>query len=133
VAATGHEEDAAFIRGLGAHTFAAAGTGFASDFDIIDTVGGPVLDASYDLLRQGGRLLTLGAPPSQERAAARGATAVFLVVTPDAAELAKLAGLVDEGKLKPVVSQTFPLSEGRRAYESGRTPRPPGKSVLVVR
>jgi NADPH:quinone reductase-like Zn-dependent oxidoreductase len=134
VTATGHEEDADFIRGLGAHTFAAAGTAPASDFDIIiDTVGGPVLDASYDLLGRGGRLVTLAAPPSQERAAARGATAVFFVVTPDSAQLAKLAGLVDDGKLKPVVSQTFPLSEGRRAYESGRTPRPPGKTVLLVR
>jgi len=32
-----------------------------------------------------------------------------------------------------VVSQTFPLSEGRAAFESGRRARPPGKTVLVVR
>ncbi len=34
-------------------------------FDVvIDTVGGAVLDASYQLMRAGGRLVTLGAPPS---------------------------------------------------------------------
>jgi NADPH:quinone reductase-like Zn-dependent oxidoreductase len=134
VTATGHESDAAFIAGLGAHTFAVAGAPLPTDFDVvIDTVGGPVLDASYDLLKRGGRLVTLGAPPSRERAAARGAQATFFVVTPDAAELANLAGLVDEGRLRPVVSQTFPLREGRRAYESGRTARPPGKTVLIIR
>jgi NADPH:quinone reductase-like Zn-dependent oxidoreductase len=58
---------------------------------------------------------------------------MFFVVTPDAAALAKLAGLADEGKLRAVVSQTFPVSDGRRAYESGRAARPPGKTVLIVR
>jgi NADPH:quinone reductase-like Zn-dependent oxidoreductase len=134
VTATGRERDGAFIRGLGAHDFTAAGTALSGGFDvIIDTVGGAVLDASYDLLRRGGRLVTLGAPPSQDKAAARGAQATFFVVTPDAAELAKLAGLVDDGRLRAIVSQTFPVSDGRRAYESAREPRPPGKTVLIVR
>jgi NADPH:quinone reductase-like Zn-dependent oxidoreductase len=134
VTATGHEGDGAFIRSLGAQAFAAAGTALSGSFDvIIDTVGGAVLNASYDLLRRGGRLVTLGAPPSQDKAAARGARATFFVVTPDAAVLAQLAGLVDDGRLRAVVSQTFPVSEGRRAFESAREPRPPGKTVLIVR
>jgi len=40
---------------------------------------------------------------------------------------------VDDGRLRTVVSQTFPLRDGRRAYESGSRPRPPGKTVLIVR
>jgi NADPH:quinone reductase-like Zn-dependent oxidoreductase len=96
-------------------------------------VGGAVLDASYDLLRRGGRLVTLGGPPSPDKAAARGARAMFFVVAPDAAELAQLAGLVDDGRLRAVVSQTFPLSDGRRVFESARQARPPGKTVLIVR
>jgi NADPH:quinone reductase-like Zn-dependent oxidoreductase len=132
--ATGRERDGAFIRGLGAHDFTAAGTALSGSFDvIIDTVGGAALDASYDLLAPGGRLVTLGSQPSREKAAARGAHAMFFIVTPDAAELATLAGLVDEGRLRAVVSQTFPLSDGRRAFESAREARPPGKTVLIVR
>ena len=38
----------------------AAGGGFDV---VIDTVGGAVLNGSYGLLRQGGRLVTLGGPP----------------------------------------------------------------------
>jgi NADPH:quinone reductase-like Zn-dependent oxidoreductase len=62
-----------------------------------------------------------------------GVQAMFFVVRPDRAELADLARLVDGGRLQSVVSQTFPLAEGRRAYESGRQARRPGKTVLVVR
>ena len=96
-------------------------------------MGGAVLEASYDLLRRGGRLVTLGAPPSQDRVAARGAHAMFFVVTPDAVALTRLAELVDEGRLRPIVSQEFPLRDGRRAFESATLPHPPGKTVLIVR
>jgi NADPH:quinone reductase-like Zn-dependent oxidoreductase len=58
---------------------------------------------------------------------------MFFVVTPDPGELAQLAKLVDEGRLRTVVSQSFPLRDGRLAYESGGRPRPPGKTVLIVR
>jgi NADPH:quinone reductase-like Zn-dependent oxidoreductase len=134
VTATGRERQGDFICSLGAHAFAAAGTELSGSFDvIIDTVGGAALDASYDLLAPGGRLVTLGSQPSEEKAAARGAHATFFIVTPDAGELAKLAGLVDEGRLRVIVSQTFPVSDGRRAFESAHELRPPGKTVLTVR
>jgi len=135
VTATGRPQDAGFVRSLGAEAFSGAGPDTVGDgFDVvIDTVGGAFLDASYGLLRSGGRLVTLGAPPSQERAKDFGVHAMFFVVTPDPGELAQLAKLVDEGRLRPVVSQSFPLRDGRRAFESADQPRPPGKTVLIVR
>jgi NADPH:quinone reductase-like Zn-dependent oxidoreductase len=135
VTATGRSGDAAFVRGLGAEAFFSSGEGPApGGFDVvIDTVGGAVLDASYGLLRAGGRLVTLGAPPSQERAKEHGVHAMFFVVTPDPGELAQLAKLVDEGRLRTVLSQSFPLRDGRLAFESAGRPRPPGKTVLIVR
>jgi len=139
VTATGHAEDRDFVLELGATTFeaiedsggaATAGRGFDV---VIDTVGGAVLDASYGRARSDGRLVTLVAPPSAEKAAALGVHATFFVVAPDAAELARLAALVDEGRLRPVLSQSFPLSDGRQAFESATRPHPPGKTVLTVR
>jgi hypothetical protein len=41
--------------------------------------------------------------------------------------------MTDAGRLRPVLSQAFPLAEGRRAFESAGRPRPPGKTVLAVR
>jgi NADPH:quinone reductase-like Zn-dependent oxidoreductase len=92
-----------------------------------------VLDASYGLTRRGGRLVTLSAPPSAQRAEQLGIHAMTFVVTPDAAQLARLAELTGSGTLRPVVSQVFPLSQGRAAFQSGTRPHPPGKTVLLVR
>ena len=142
VTATGQERNRDFVQGLGAKTYLASEAGRAAEYEtaarqgfdvVIDTVGGAVLDASYALTRRDGRLVTLSAPPSAEKAAALGVHAVFFVVTPDAAALTRLAGLVDEGRLRPIVSQAFPLPDGRRAFESAALPHPPGKTVLIVR
>ena len=92
-----------------------------------------MLDGSYGLLREGGRLVTLGAPPDQELAGRYKVHAMFFVVEPDAGELARLAELAGTGRLRAVISQTFPLAQGRQAFESGAGARRPGKTVLVVR
>ena len=138
VTATGRSADADFVQDLGAERFISVEAGrpsqAAGGFDVvIDTVGGAVLDDSYGLLREGGRLVTLSAPPDQELAGRYKVHAMFFVVEPDANELAGLAGMADTGRLRAVVSQTFPLAEGQRAFESGGRARRPGKTVLVVR
>jgi NADPH:quinone reductase-like Zn-dependent oxidoreductase len=138
VTATGRSTDADFVRDLGADRFISAQAGRPSQvpggFDVvIDTVGGAVLDGSYGLLREGGRLVTLGGPPNQELAGRYEVHAMFFVVEPDASELARLAELAGAGRLRPVISQTFPLADGQKAFQSGAGPRRPGKTVLVVR
>ena len=134
VTATGRAGQGDFVRSLGARTFTEDAGDVRDGFDVVvDTVGGPVLEASYGLTRHGGRLVTLSAPPSAERAEQLGIHAMFFVVTSDAAQLSRLAELTDSGKLRPVVSQTFPLREGREAFESATRPHPPGKTVLLVR
>jgi NADPH:quinone reductase-like Zn-dependent oxidoreductase len=136
VTATGRSADAGFVQDLGADRFISIETEQPAPaaFDVvIDTVGGAVLDGSYALLRDGGRLVTLGGPPDQDRARQREIRAMFFVVEPDARELARLAELASAGKLRTVISQTFPLADGRQAFESGAGPRRPGKIVLVVR
>ncbi len=142
VTATGSARHRDLVLSLGAATFLATGTSGTARYGaappakydvVIETVGGGVLDASYAVTRRGGRLVTLSAPPSAEKAADSGLHAMFFVVTPDAAELAQLAALVDAGKLRPIVSQTFPLADGRKAFESATRPHPPGKTVLIVR
>jgi hypothetical protein len=59
-----------------------------------------VLDGSYGLLREGGRLVTLGASPDQELAGRYKVHAMFFVVEPDASELAWLAELAGTGRLR---------------------------------
>ncbi len=103
VTATGRSTDAGFVRDLGAERFISAGAGqpspAAGGFDVvIDTVGGAVLDGSYGLLREGGRLVTLGAPPDEGAAGRYKVRAMFFVVEPDASEVARLAELAAKGE-----------------------------------
>ncbi len=105
------------------------------EFDVvIDTVGGETLERSFAVLRPGGRLVTLSAPPPVGKADAFEVEAVFFIVTPNTSQLAHLAYLIDNDRLHIAIAGTFALTDGRAAFESGRLPhRRPGKTVLIVR
>jgi NADPH:quinone reductase-like Zn-dependent oxidoreductase len=101
---------------------------------VIDTVGGETLDRSFGIVRPGGRLVTLSAPPPAGKAEDFEVDAMFFIVVPDRDQLTHLAELVDSSRLHVAIADTYPLSDGRAAFESGRQPhRRPGKTVLTIR
>jgi NADPH:quinone reductase-like Zn-dependent oxidoreductase len=101
---------------------------------VIDTVGGDTIERSFGVLRRGGRLVALTAPPPPGKADEYGITATFFIVTANRDQLNELAALVDGGRLRVEIAATFPLDEGREAFESGQRPgRRAGKTVIVVR
>jgi NADPH:quinone reductase-like Zn-dependent oxidoreductase len=131
--------DVAFVESLGADRVIDFETdAFDADgrkYDIvIASFGGDTQERSYAVVKPGGHLITLSVPPSQERAAELGITATFFIVEPDAAELDTLAELADAGTLVAPVQATFPLADGRAAFETRTVQgKKPGKTVLVVR
>jgi NADPH:quinone reductase-like Zn-dependent oxidoreductase len=139
VTATAHTPDVEYVLSLGAvrviNTDQESLDAETGVFDVvIDAVGRDVPEALFAALRRGGRLITLQEPPSEELADKYGVTAVFFIVTAERDRLARIADMIDAGTLKVGVAATFPLAEGRAAYESGTFRRPrPGKTVLVVR
>jgi NADPH:quinone reductase-like Zn-dependent oxidoreductase len=136
VIASARTADVESVRSLGAqHVIDVdAGEAFDAPVDVVlDTVGGETLRRSFASLRRGGRLVTLSAPPDPQLAAEAGVTATFFVVESNRAQLAEILRIVDTGALRPIVCRTFPLDQGRAAYESGRSRRPPGKTVLTIR
>jgi NADPH:quinone reductase-like Zn-dependent oxidoreductase len=138
VTATVRSDTANLLRGCGAQrvidvrTEAFDETGAGYDV-VIDTVGGQTLERSFGVLRRGGRLVTLSAPPPAGRADEFGVTATFFIVTPNRDQLDELAALVDGDRLHVAIAQTFGLDEGRAAYESRANGRRAGKTVLIVR
>jgi NADPH:quinone reductase-like Zn-dependent oxidoreductase len=127
-----------YLRELGAHeVIDVRSADFTTQLTavdcVIDTVGGSTLDRAYALLRRGGRLVTLQTPPDQQVAAQFGVEAMFFVVTTDADALSRLTALVDGSALRVTIAATFPVADGRAAYQSGNASgRRPGKTVLTV-
>ncbi|GAA1323541.1 NADP-dependent oxidoreductase [Pseudonocardia xinjiangensis] len=139
VTCTVHAADVEYVLALGAerviNTDEESLDAETGVFDIvIDAVGRETPEALFAALRRGGRLITLQEPPSQELADEYGVTALFFIVTAERDGLARVADMIDAGALKVGVAATFPLADGRAAYESGAFRRSrPGKTVLVVR
>lgn len=89
---------------------------------------------SLTLARRGGVFITLQQPPPAEPLEALGVEGIFFVVRSTRAGLNRVRDSVEQGHLRVTVAATYPLSEGRQAFESGGLPiRAPGKTVLVVR
>ena len=99
---------------------------------VIDTVGGPVQEASWGTLKRGGILVATAMPPSAERAAAAGVRAEMLQTPPNGEVLARIAGMVDAGQLRVAVSHEFALADAARAHQLGESGQARGKIVLHV-
>ncbi|MEV6015813.1 MULTISPECIES: NADP-dependent oxidoreductase [unclassified Streptomyces] len=135
VTATVADRDTDFVRGLGAATVIDyAGQRFedeVKDADVVlDTVGGDVQARSWQVLRPGGILVSVVAPPEPPEDA--DARAVFFVVEPDRAGLEELNALVDEGRLIPQVDRIVPLETAPGAYAALEREHRRGKIVLRV-
>lgn len=106
------------------------------DVDVVlDTIGGHTAERSIAVLRPGGHLLTAVEDDDPELAArceSAGLRFSGIVVDPDPIGLRGLVGLVEQGKLRVHVQETFPFErvvDAHRALESGHLQ---GKLVLTV-
>ncbi len=103
------------------------------DVDVVlDSVGGDTLARSYGVIKKGGIVVSLVAEVDQKALDAHGIRGVAIGVKPSADRLAEITKLVDANKLKPMVSQVFPLSDAVKAQEAAATHHTRGKIVLKV-
>ncbi len=131
VIGTGRAADRDVALDLGAHAFLdldAEPLEGAGQVDVVlDVIGGDVLARSTALVRPGGTLVTIAAPPTVQPQDGR---AIFFVVEPDRARLADLAQRVRDGRLRPLVGDVRPLAEAADAFARRR--RMPGKTIIRV-
>ena len=99
---------------------------------VFDTVGGDTQRRSWKVLRNGGILVSIIAPPSADEAAKNGVRQAFVFVRPNGRELTEIAALADSVKLRPVDETIMPLSEAREAHDLIQTGHARGKIVLDV-
>ncbi|MEE1942921.1 NADP-dependent oxidoreductase [Streptomyces sp. TRM 70361] len=107
----------------------------AGRFDVVfDLVGGEYGERSARALDPGGVLVS-GYPQdtgvTAELVAELGIRHALTFVSPSAPDLARLAALVDEGRLTVHVDQVLPLAEAAKAHELVAAGSATGKLVLV--
>jgi NADPH:quinone reductase-like Zn-dependent oxidoreductase len=94
---------------------------------VLDTIGGDVLARSAAIVRPGGALVSVCAPPSTDR---RDIRALHFVREPSSAQLVELARLVDAGRLRSQVGAVYALADAREAFMAKSTEPIPGKVIL---
>lgn len=129
------------------------------DYDVaLDTLGGGTLEKSMQVLRPGGKLISIAGPPdpafakelganpllslamaalsfrTRQRARRRRVTYSFLFMRASGYQLADLTSLIEDGKIRPVVDRVFAFESTRDALayvEEGRARA--GKVVVTMR
>ncbi|WP_030565634.1 NADP-dependent oxidoreductase [Streptomyces aureocirculatus] len=129
-----------FVEGLGADEVidytAADFTEAVRGIDVVlDTIGGDTAARSLQVLRPGGHLVTAVAEEDAELAAAYEAAGMRfsgIAVDPDPRALRGLVELVEQGRLRAHVQETFPferVADAHRLLDGGHLQ---GKLVLTV-
>ena len=136
VTATASAQDLACVAGLGAADvldYTGRFEEHVRDVDVvIDLVGGTTTARSWPVLRSGGILVAIAEEPEPGNGGRGDVRSVFFVVRPDGTQLRELAGLIDRGQLRPVVSAVFELDALTDAFLAKRADRSPGKVVIRV-
>ena len=99
---------------------------------VFDCVGGDVLRKSPDVLCKGGRLVSILEPDVVRQIAERGIAAHYVFVSPNGAQLKRIAEMFEQGRLRPPPCKVLPLEQAAYAQELIETRHTRGKIVLVL-
>jgi NADPH:quinone reductase-like Zn-dependent oxidoreductase len=143
VLVTASLEDKEFLLGLGADAVIDyKGQSFESvvkNVDaVIDLVGGAVQDRSYPVIKEGGILVSVNQPFSDELVAKYKIHGVFAQLQPSTEGLSRIAGQIDSGALKINIGSVYPIEQTAEAWKElqGNGPKggkKNGRIVLVIR
>jgi NADPH:quinone reductase-like Zn-dependent oxidoreductase len=160
VATTTSGKNVDFVRSLGAdevidYTAEDVTTRLRELDAVLDTLGGASEADAFRMVKRGGVVVGVSGMPdaafarehlpwfarpvvwlrtrARRRAeAAAGARFAFLLMRPDAGELAELAAWVDAGSLRPVIHAAYPLAEAAAAFAELERGRARGKIVVTM-
>jgi NADPH:quinone reductase-like Zn-dependent oxidoreductase len=129
-----------------------------SGYDVVLTsLDGTTLRKSLDILKPGGKLISISGPPDpnfareqglswllrqvmrllslgiRRKAAARGVHYSFLFMRANGNQLGQITTLIDKGIIRPVVDRIFPFGDTNEALAFVETGRAKGKVVVKLR
>ncbi|WP_339216979.1 NADP-dependent oxidoreductase [Ornithinibacillus sp. FSL M8-0202] len=107
-----------------------------SDYDIVlDTMGGEIMDKSFDVLKEGGKLVSIAGTPSEERAKEKGIKAGSYWLNPSGKQLSEIADLMERGIVKSIIGHVMPFTEAglKEAHQLSETHHAKGKIVIKIK
>jgi NADPH:quinone reductase-like Zn-dependent oxidoreductase len=136
VTATASARNLGFVSGLGAERVidyrAVRFDETISAMDVVfDTVGGETLQRSWNVLKRGGKMITIAADSEATRD--ERVKQAFFIVEASHEQLAQIGELLDAGDLQTFVDAVLPLGEAGAAYAGQvRSRLGYGKMVVAV-
>lgn len=94
---------------------------------VLDTIGGDIFEASFSVVKPGGKIVSIVDPNITGK---NGIDAKFVLVHPDSAQLTEIARLIDDDKIKPLISEILPLSQAAKALDKSQNGHVIGKIIL---
>lgn len=108
----------------------------ARDIDmVLDTIGGDNIDRSLQVMKPGGTIISIPSGLNAEveaKAAAKGVKGAVFLVTSNGVDMKSIAGLLEQGHIRSVIAQSFPLEEIAVAHTQVETGRTTGKVVVTI-
>jgi NADPH2:quinone reductase len=99
---------------------------------VFDCVGGDVLKKSVEIVRKGGRLISI-VDSLDERSLGRADIRFeFVFVAPNSKELSELGQMVEQSRLRVHLEEVLPLEAAAKAHELSESRHTRGKIVLSV-
>ncbi len=137
VIATGSSRNRDFVLGLGADEYVDYAQQEVADavsgVDVaFDTVGGETTETLVPAVREGGILVTIAGAPPEQAASARGVRTDLLVMSPESAQLTRIADLVATGDVRVEIAEVIALSDAHRSHELSESGHTRGKLILAV-
>lgn len=133
ITATASAANAEFVKQLGAERVIDYKTSrFENEIEnmdvVFDTVGGDTLERSWQVLKPGGRMVTIVSDVPKDKRAKN----AFFIVEPKGDQLASLSAMIQDGRLRSVVDAVVPWAQVPQAYGGTLKRSHRGKVVIAV-
>lgn len=104
-----------------------------NEIDVVfDTVGGDSLKAGFEVIKKGGRLVSIVDTPDEKLSKARDVEAGFVFVAPNGEQLATIAAEIERGSVKVPAIEEMSVKEAAEAQKLSQNHHVKGKIVLAI-
>lgn len=124
---------------------------------VFDTLGGKILEKSFDIIKEGGKIISVSGIPNARFAKEYGSgffkrllfsavshklttlekkhhvQYIFLFMKPSGDQLRIIANFIESGNIIPVIDRVFSFEDAQKAMEYAESGRAKGKIILKIR